>query len=139
MDELDSPLLDDLISQFPLDNLFDELPETAGASVGNAAAASSPDSVSSWIDELESFLMKDDVDDAVVDSGSEFSDSFLAGLLADSPQDVSGELVHGPSDGDSVVSSDGGEQLENDKVEGEAVAEEDVGDDPASKKRRRYI
>lgn len=141
MDDLDSPLLDDLISQFPLDNLFDESPGgAADASVGSGDVASLTDSsISSWIDELESFLMEDDGGDAEACSNSEFSDCFLAGLLAESPGDASGEVINGLRDGDSVVSSDGGDQLEKEKVESEAVAEEDPDDDPASKKRRRYL
>ncbi|OWM81143.1 hypothetical protein CDL15_Pgr007174 [Punica granatum] len=136
---MDSPLIDDLISQFPLDDLFDELPDTAGPFLGDAAAASSPDSLSSWIDEIESFLMEDDAGDAAVESNTELSDSLLAELIAQSPENASGEVVDGSSDRDSDASADGGGQLQKEKVESEAGEEEDADDDPASKKRRRQL
>ncbi|KAK4786869.1 hypothetical protein SAY86_010702 [Trapa natans] len=141
MDDLDfdSPLLDDLISQFHLDDLFDELPEAADgdASVDSIDAASSPDSISSWILELEGFLMKDDVEGTVSCPNSDLSDSFLAGLLAESPDVSACAVVDEPRDGDSIESGSGGDQLEMEK--GAGVAEEDTDDDPTTKKRRRQL
>lgn len=142
MEDLEFPGDEDIIGRINFDNFFDELAESANLfsmddSSANTLSNPSQDSVSSWIGEIETLLMKDDDEGAVaVKPNMELCDSFLAGILVDkSPEDVSCELEK-----DSSTSSDAG----NSNSDKEKVNNDDDGhgqnyaDDPLSKKRKRY-
>lgn len=111
MEDLQSPD-DDIIRQIDWNNFFDELPEGTNAlemeppivgdsTSSDALSNSSPDSISSWINEIENALMNDHEDD--LDKGfsvptDDCFDSFFADVLLDSHE--------GASDVDVVIDVD---------------------------------
>ena len=122
---------DVLIDQIDWNQLFDGFPESANVLDSPPEADSS---ASSWIDEIEKALMKDDDDIRVAsDPAVEFCENFLSDILVDSPAvDVAAAADSGPnvSADDSAIS--GKDNLDLPEVDDAAA------DDPVSKKRRRY-
>ncbi|XP_022975369.1 bZIP transcription factor 60 [Cucurbita maxima] len=85
----------DIIGQIDWNDFFDEFPEGIGAremeppSLGESTSPlglsnSSPDSISSWINEIENALMNDDEEKEVSVPIDDCCDSFLADVLVDS-------------------------------------------------------
>ncbi|KAJ4830912.1 hypothetical protein Tsubulata_039033 [Turnera subulata] len=153
---------DDVVAQINWDNLLDGLPDCDGIFDSDPSpfiengSNSSPDSVSSWIGEIENMLMKDD-DGGDLNSqlDQQACTEFLAEILADSPVDASGEVVDASTEKDSSDSENCGggaaspeaeEEEEKEKAtvadHGTVAADEDDTedpDDPVSKKRRRQL
>nr|CBY88800.1 basic-leucine zipper [Humulus lupulus] len=111
------------------------------------SSASSPSSdPSSWIDEIENLLMKEDDEEAAPKSDhdddhndNEFCQNFLADILVDSPGNDSDEaptVSAAAAENDGNVSSDGNF---NSEKEVEANLDNEDADDPVSKKRRRQV
>lgn len=119
---------------------MDDLPPQASYNYGEGFANPSPDSVSSWIGEVEHLLMKDDDDDADDEPNPQFCSDFLSNILLDSP------AASSPDDKNSVASEDGGgHEVENVQVpdvnDGKNNENENNGEeeDPSSKKQRRQL
>lgn len=112
---------DDIIGQIDWNDFFDGFPEATNAlemeppitgesTSPEALSNSSPDSISSWINEIENALMNDDEDKGFSLPGDDCCDSFLADVLVDSHGGASG--VDAVIDVDSTA-SDCGNNLNN--------------------------
>ncbi|XP_057975606.1 bZIP transcription factor 60 [Malania oleifera] len=116
-------------------------------------ANSSPDSLSSWIGEIEHLLMKDDDDcnGVLIESNPQFCNDFLADILLDSPADPSAENFNVSERSTSSPLEDGNcserekidapdansnESYSNNNNNNDSGGEEE---DPISKKRRRQL
>ncbi|KAI6688536.1 hypothetical protein NL676_025364 [Syzygium grande] len=146
---------DDVMSQIDLDCFFGDLPDAGdvlgacpSSSSAEDGATPSPDSGLSWIDEIESILMRDEGeeehgegvggggDGVRAESCREFCDRFISDVLVDSPGDGCAEIVDVSGDKEEPGSSDDG---------GAEVARADEADDgdeagdPATKKLRRKL
>ncbi|KAF8014982.1 hypothetical protein BT93_H0700 [Corymbia citriodora subsp. variegata] len=136
---------DDLVSEFDFQSLFDESsPDAASLLDASDVNASSPGSLSSWIGEIESMLMKDDEEVVAVEPSQEVFDRFFADLLVNSSDGGPAEATEAASDKESNSSDggggcSGGERGEK-PVAGDSELSEDADDDdPVSKKRRRQL
>uniref|UniRef100_A0A2C9TZE2 BZIP domain-containing protein n=1 Tax=Manihot esculenta TaxID=3983 RepID=A0A2C9TZE2_MANES len=142
----------DDLGRLDWDNLFTGLPEASPPSLQASSSPanfcnSSPDSVSSWIGQLENILMKDDDNSVAVEPTQQLSNDFLADILVDSPPAVSAEVVDAATNRDSSASDNGiGSASEREKdrkkvVDDGAEVRSDGQDpqDPSSKKRRRQL
>jgi hypothetical protein len=144
---------DDVLGQIDWDNLLDGLPDSDSIfelepplttylqPINDSSNSSSPATVSSWIGEVETLLMKDD-DDKV--DQLENCNAFLADILVDSPSahESGGEVLDASTDKDSTSSDDvdGGPKEKDDGAEEKNNNdEEEDPDDIVSKKRRRYL
>ncbi|KAG2693042.1 hypothetical protein I3760_08G080300 [Carya illinoinensis] len=140
---------DDIVGRINFDGLFDELPEGTNlfsieptvfdeSSSAEAFTDPSRDSFSSWIDEIETMLMKDDDGEyGSVEPNKKFCDNFLADIIVDkSPREGSSE-----ADEDSpCVSDDGSGHLDKEKTNEDNHGDGQVDtDNPLSKKRRRQL
>lgn len=147
------------------EQMFNELPEDFEYLIGDpplvsdsppdVLSHSSPDSVPSWIDEIENLLMRDDNDEVVVDHNHESFQSFLADVVLHHPADVDADADAGASGnkdstainsaGEADASSDknsnisGDDSLERINGDNEKAKDQGEDDDQASKKRRRYM
>lgn len=98
--------------------------------LGDAFSNHSSASLSSWIDHIETLLMKEDDDDKVVSDLDSTCEDFLAEVFVNSPSEGS------PQDGAASADNDSKSNSDEDKLDVENDAED--ADDPISKKRRRY-
>jgi hypothetical protein len=129
---------DELIEGIDWNALLEWEPPVLTTDSSTSSPSSDP---SSWIDEIENLLMKED-DQETTDPNpdheedNEFCQNFLADILVESPANDSDE-VHTAAENDANVFSDG-----NCNSGEEAVATEvdnQDADDPVSKKRRRVV
>ncbi|KAG7971350.1 hypothetical protein I3843_07G129600 [Carya illinoinensis] len=140
---------DDIIGRINFDGLFDEFPDGKNlfsvelpvfteSSSAEAYLNPSPDSGSSWIDEIETLLMKEDDDRIVeVEPTKEFCDSFLADIIVDNSP---GEGSSGPDKDSSDSSDDGNGNCDKAKFSNDNHGDgQDDADDPLSKKRKRQL
>ncbi|KAJ8762155.1 hypothetical protein K2173_007308 [Erythroxylum novogranatense] len=96
---------------------------------------SSPDSVTSTIEEIENFLMNDDEYSYDLQSSLELCDNFLADVIVDSPS--LGKVSTGSDHGNDTSSEKVVREKVNDyEFDGAATA---GPDEPMSKKRRRQL
>lgn len=149
------------------EQMFSELPEDLEVLIGDPPLVSdsppdvlwdsSPDSVSSWIGEIENLLMRDDNDEVVVEHNQDFGEDFLAGFVLDHPADAYADAhADASSDKDSTVLDSAGEADaspdKNSNVSGDGSPEQEKingyngnaqndgeDEDQASKKRRRQL
>lgn len=139
---------DDIIGRINFDGFFDEFPDGTNifsielpvfteSSSADAFLNPSPDSGSSWIDDIETLLMKDDDDRIVAEEPTkEFCDSFLADIIVD---DSPGEESSGADKDSSDCSDHGNGNCDKVKFSKDKHGDgQDDADDPLSKKRKRY-
>ncbi|XP_065882163.1 bZIP transcription factor 60 [Euphorbia lathyris] len=140
----------DSLEHLDFENLFDGSTDISPSVVPESSCLEnlsnpSPDSVSSWIGEVENMLM---MDDDAGEHSQHFADDFLADLLVDSPPGVSGDVVVDTCTDKETSSSDNGdggvsltgkerEKVVNDGADVEKDSED--ADDPISKKQRRQL
>ncbi|KAJ6999080.1 bZIP transcription factor 60 [Populus alba] len=144
---------DDVLEQINWDNLLDGLPDSDSIFelepplttdlqlINDSSNSSSPATVSSWIGEVETLLMKDD-DDKV--DQLENCNAFLADILVGSPSahESGGEVLDASTDKDSTSSDDadgGPKEKDGGAEEKNNNDEEEDPDDIVSKKRRRQL
>ncbi|XP_042507511.1 bZIP transcription factor 60-like [Macadamia integrifolia] len=132
--------IETLFENIPNDvSLFmDDLPIVSEPSVNDSVQENSnpsPDSVSSWMDELEELLMKDDTESCV--NPEEFCQDFFSDVLDASP-DQSCEARVSDEDTSTPEANISDDNEENDKFD-DSVGKEGEGDDPMSKKRKRQL
>lgn len=132
------------------EDVFDEIPEmmdlfqvdpplVTDSSSSDAFSNPSPDSVPSWIGQIEHMLMKDDDDKVDVHSSHEFCNDFLSDIFVDFPADQSGDLdASDDKNSNSNVSDGDGGCPENENIDAAEVNDKGQDDDPISKKRKRY-
>lgn len=132
---------DEFIDQIDWESLFHDMPEDMNLLGPDNSPASdvfvefpntSPDFVDSWIGDVEHFLMTDDDHDSTEsDVNQESIDDFLSHIIIGSSADGSGEFS---DDKDSNVS----DENQKKRSASEAKNDEEDGDDPETKKRKRY-
>ncbi|KAM6580410.1 hypothetical protein CsatA_004184 [Cannabis sativa] len=129
---------DELIEGIDWDALLEWEPPVLTTDSSTSSPSSDP---SSWIDEIENLLMKED-DQETTDPNpdheedNEFCQNFLADILVESPANESDE-VHTAAENDANVFSDGNCNSGEEAVATEADNQD--ADDPVSKKRRRQV
>ncbi|KAJ8772504.1 hypothetical protein K2173_027681 [Erythroxylum novogranatense] len=122
---------DDILDQIDWDNLFLDGCDLDTHFVSDASAAAenfpapSPDSVTSWVGEIENILMKDDFEG---DGCSEDLGIFLADVLVDTPESVSADQVR-------ICSDHGSEKKKSEKMNDDGSATDYLN----SKKLKRKL
>ncbi|KAF8409866.1 hypothetical protein HHK36_002384 [Tetracentron sinense] len=145
----------DIINQIDWENLLDNIPEDLNLFADDLPLVTdspvddstkqfsnpSPDSVSSWIGEIEQLLMEED--DKEVKVNPDFCDEFFSDLFIDVPVDPSGEarvsndvISWNPESNDSDNSQ---EKEKSDVSDVKNGGEDEDEDDPVSKKRKRQL
>ncbi|KDP36730.1 hypothetical protein JCGZ_08021 [Jatropha curcas] len=140
----------DDLEQLDWDNLFTGLPDGLPSLPTKSPPPidvfnSSPDSVSSWIGQLENVLMEDD-DDWAAEPSLQISENFFADILVDSPPG-SAEVADASTDKDSAASDHGNSGASETEKESEKIVpdraevknDDEDPDDHISKKLRRQL
>ncbi|KAF7849471.1 hypothetical protein BT93_L0756 [Corymbia citriodora subsp. variegata] len=96
----------DLRLEFDFQSQLDGLsPETANLLDASSVDTSPADTLSSWIDEIESHLMKEDEEDVAIEPIQENVDCFFTDMLTDSAEGGLSQLIRGSSDKDQTQTS----------------------------------
>lgn len=121
---------DDLLKIIDFDNLFDDSFDSSSPDIFSNP---SPGSVSPWIGEIETMLMKDN--DEGLEPNQQFLDDFVSDILIDSPAS-GGEAADLPTDKEAALEKD--KLLDTPPIEN-VNSHTAEPDDPIAKKRRRYV